>query len=86
MWSGHAGLWYDPAMTLDALIMFAGGFVAVLPFLGLPNSWDSMLLLIAGVAIVALGITVRRRLARPAQEEVYRDLSAAPHEPIEDLA
>lgn len=48
-------------MTLDTLIMIAGGFVATLPFLGLPNSWDTVLLFCAGVGIVALGILVRRQ-------------------------
>lgn len=49
-------------MTLDALIMLAGGFVAVLPFLGFPNSWDTILFFLAGVCIIGLGIAVRRRL------------------------
>ncbi|OGG54061.1 hypothetical protein A3C20_00545 [Candidatus Kaiserbacteria bacterium RIFCSPHIGHO2_02_FULL_55_25] len=48
-------------MTLDALIMLSGGFVAVLPFLGFPNSWDSVLFFLAGVFIIGLGIVVRRR-------------------------
>ena len=48
-------------MTLDALIMLAGAFVAVLPFLGFPYSWDTALLFLAGVFIVGLGIVVRRR-------------------------
>lgn len=49
-------------MTIDALIMLAGAFVALLPFLGLPTSWDTVLLFLAGLAIVSLGIMVRRRL------------------------
>ncbi len=48
-------------MTIDALIMLAGAFVVILPFLGFPNSWDSVLLFLAGVFIIALGIIVRRR-------------------------
>jgi len=48
-------------MTLDTLIIFSGAFVAILPFLGLPNSWDSILFSIAGVLVVSLGIVVRRR-------------------------
>jgi len=48
-------------MTLDALIMLSGGFVAVLPFLGFPNSWDSVFFFLAGVFIIGLGIVVRRR-------------------------
>jgi len=48
-------------MTLDALIMLAGAFVAVLPFLGLPTSWDTVLFFLVGVFIISLGIIVRRR-------------------------
>lgn len=48
-------------MTLDTLIMFGGAFVAVLPFLGFPNSWDKVLLFLVGIFIVGLGIVVRRR-------------------------
>jgi hypothetical protein len=56
-------------MTLDALIMFAGAFVALLPFLGFPTSWDTVILFILGVFIVALGIVTRRRgLGLPEEE------------------
>jgi uncharacterized membrane protein len=54
-------------MTLDTLIMFAGAFVAVLSFLGFPNSWDTALLFLAGVFIIGLGIVVRRRSHRTPQ-------------------
>lgn len=49
-------------MALDTLIMFLGTMVAVLPFLGLPNSWDTVLFFILGVSIIALGFIVRRRV------------------------
>ena len=48
-------------MTLDALIMFAGAFVALLPFLGIPSRWDSALLVLVGIFVIILGIVVRRR-------------------------
>lgn len=48
-------------MTIDTLIMLGGGFVALLPFLGLPNSWDSVLYVMAGIYVIALGIYVRRK-------------------------
>lgn len=48
-------------MTIDALIMSAGAFVTILPFLGFPIKWDSVLLVIVGVFIITLGIMVRRR-------------------------
>lgn len=48
-------------MTLDTVIMLCGAVVAVLPLLGLPNSWNEVLLFLFGVCIVALGIIVRRR-------------------------
>ena len=49
-------------MTLDTLIMLAGALVAVLPFLGFPNSWDKVFFFLLGVFVVGLGIVVRRRL------------------------
>jgi len=49
-------------MTTDTLIMFAGACVAILPYLGFPNSWDSIFFLILGIFIIALGIVVRRRV------------------------
>lgn len=48
-------------MTLDALIMLVGALIALLPFLGFPNSWDTVLFFILGVIVIALGIIVRRR-------------------------
>ena len=56
-------------MTLDALIMLAGAFVALLPFLGFPQRWDTALLFIAGILIVALGIVARRRGLGLSEEE-----------------
>jgi len=53
--------WYTHAMTLDTLIILTGTFVAVLPFLGFPNSWDNVLFFVAGAFTVLLGIVVRRR-------------------------
>jgi len=55
-------------MTIDALIMLSGAFVAVLPFLGFPNSWDTFFFVFAGVLTIALGIVVRRRLGRSAKK------------------
>ncbi len=48
-------------MTVDTLLMLLGTFVAILPFLGFPQSWDTVLFFLAGIFIVALGIVVRRR-------------------------
>ena len=48
-------------MTLDALIMFSGILVTLLPFLGFPLKWDNVILVILGVLVIALGIIVRRR-------------------------
>ena len=40
--------------------MFAGAAVALLPYLGFPNSWDSVFFLLLGIFVIALGIVVRR--------------------------
>lgn len=51
-------------MTLDSLIMLSGVLVAILPFLGFPNSWDTVFFVMLGVLIISLGIVVRRRAPR----------------------
>lgn len=48
-------------MTLDALIMFSGALIALIPFLGFPLKWDNVILVVLGVFIIALGIVIRRR-------------------------
>ena len=68
-------------MTIDALLMFAGAFVATLPFLGFPNSWDTVLFFCAGVFIVGLGIVVRRSFSKaPRNEGSSRESSAHENE------
>jgi len=49
-------------MGKDVLIMLLGVWVALLPFLGLPNSWDNIIFLISGIFIIGLGIAVRRSM------------------------
>jgi hypothetical protein len=48
-------------MTLDTLIMLFGALVALVPFLGIPNTIDTWVLFILGIAVIGLGIAVRRR-------------------------
>lgn len=55
-------------MTLDSVIMLVGAIIALLPFLGFPQRWDTVLFFLLGVVVIALGIAVRRggsKLARP---------------------
>ena len=56
-------------MTLDALIMLAGAFVAALPFLGVPYAWLQWLIFVFGIFVIALGIAVRRRLFQKAHTQ-----------------
>lgn len=73
-------------MTLDTLIMLTGALVAVLPFLGFPNSWDNVLFFLAGVLVIALGIIVRRRGLGLPEDERRRleERQAAQHSPDMD--
>jgi len=74
-------------MTLDALIMLAGAFVAILPFLGFPNSWDNALFFLAGIFIISLGIIVRRRgghSTRPESKNVSNLVENNPHSPTHE--
>lgn len=71
-------------MTVDTMIMLSGALVAVLPFLGFPNSWDNVLYFLAGIFVISLGIVVRRRGQRLVvkQKREPRDfVEAAPHYP-----
>lgn len=56
---------YTALMSLDALIILAGALVALLPFLGFPNSWDEIIFFVLGLFVISLGVVVRRR--RPSQ-------------------
>lgn len=49
-------------MSVDAMIMLLGAFVALLPFLGFPGSWEDVFYFSSGVLIIALGIAVRRQV------------------------
>jgi membrane protein implicated in regulation of membrane protease activity len=60
-------------MTLDTLIMLAGTLVALLPFLGLPTSWDTIIFFVLGILVIALGIAVRRRTSREARPTSHLD-------------
>lgn len=48
-------------MTLDTIIMLLGTIVAVTPFLGLPPMMQDILFFLLGVAIISLGVAVRRK-------------------------
>ncbi len=72
-------------MSLDALIMFSGFLVALIPFLGFPNSWDSIIFLVLGIFIIGLGIIVRRRgkarkIKAPTENVFVEDAPPGSHE------
>ncbi|MEN9560973.1 MAG: hypothetical protein RIQ56_246 [Candidatus Parcubacteria bacterium] len=64
-------------MTVDALILLSGTFVALLPFLGFPSTWDTVLLVIVGLLIISLGIVVRRNSGR-----IYQSSPKSKQEPL----
>lgn len=72
-------------MSIDALIMFAGVLVALMPFLGFPNSWDAIVFLVLGIIIIGLGIIVRRRgkprkMKPPVEQSFVENAPPGPHE------
>ena len=70
-------------MTLDALIIFSGALVALLPYMGLPRVWDDRILVVLGIAIVCLGIVVRRRKHRPKRApEAFVESAPRQHEGV----
>jgi len=65
-------------MTIDAVIMLLGTFVALLPFLGFPVRWDSVLLVVIGVFVIMAGIVVRRR-STSENSAKHAFVESAPH-------
>ena len=62
-------------MTIDALIMFVGVLVAIVPFLGIPIDWHPAIFLTLGVLVIVLGVVVRRRgLRRSGNQTLHRTL------------
>lgn len=59
-------------MTLDSLIMLTGALVALLPFLGFPESWDMVIFFLLGVLVIGLGIAVRRHGRTPSIDSSTR--------------
>lgn len=49
-------------MSKDAIITVLGVWIAILPFLGFPGSWRTVLLVLTGLLIVGLGLKLRREL------------------------
>lgn len=77
-------------MTLDTVIMLTGAAIALLPFLGFPQRWDTVLFFLLGVLVIALGIIVRRRGPHPGAQRSARTgtfvETGSTHEPHEDDA
>jgi len=48
-------------MSIDAVIMLLGALVALVPFLGFPNSWDRAIFFVLGMLVVVIGVVLRRR-------------------------
>jgi hypothetical protein len=47
-------------MGRDMFIMLLGIWIAILPFLGFPGSWDRIFFLISGIILISIGISLRR--------------------------
>ena len=48
-------------MTLDTILLLLGVFGVILPSLGFPSTVDDVLFRIVGVAVLIVGILLRRR-------------------------
>ena len=47
-------------MSKEVSLIILGVLVAVLPYLGFPGSWRTIMLVVLGVLIVSIGILMRR--------------------------
>jgi TRAP-type C4-dicarboxylate transport system permease small subunit len=59
-------------MSKHLVIFLLGVFIATLPFLGFPSSWDKVFLIISGAVISFAAILIRydlRRLRKPNNQD-----------------
>lgn len=60
-------------MSKDTILFLAGLGVAVLPFLGFPNSWRTPLFVALGVLIIGVAVSLRREfMARDREAQARR--------------
>jgi len=52
-------LWYTTVMSKEMSVIVLGFFVVVVPHLGVPGSWHTVLFTGAGLAIAILGFLLR---------------------------
>lgn len=69
-------------MTLDSLILLAGGLIAVLPFLGIPNRIDTILFTLLGIFVISLGIVIRRRKEKKPRRRSAREPQFVENAPL----
>ena len=62
---------YTSAMKKDVLLMLLGTFIVALPFLGFTNTWDTVMMVIVGVSVIAVAITVRRAKKPPTPPQLF---------------
>jgi len=46
-------------MSKEMGVILLGVWVVVVPYLGLPTSWKTILIVLSGIGIVALGLLIR---------------------------
>lgn len=46
-------------MSKEALVILLGVVIVLLPFLGLPGTWRTVLMVLVGAAIVLIGVLLR---------------------------
>ncbi|MBC7836503.1 hypothetical protein H7X87_01870 [Acetobacteraceae bacterium] len=62
-------------MSKDMTIIVLGLWITILPYLGIPNSWRTLLFVLSGLAIAMLGLFMR-------SESLRRGSRRAAHHPF----
>ncbi len=57
-------------MAKDLIIIVLGALVALVPFLGFPNRWDTVIFVVSGISIVVLMFMLRRDILNHAANGV----------------
>ena len=66
-------------MTKDLMVIALAAWVAIMPFLGFPNQWDTVIFVVTGLLIIVLMLMLRRDLVKYVERIKSREAERADH-------
>jgi hypothetical protein len=71
-------------MRKELTVMILGAWIALVPYLGFPRSWDEPMLVISGLLLVLVGFLLRHHALERLKRQSRRSDSFAENTPAHD--